>query len=82
LILSGSVLSEINRRKFKYANIGVAVATALALLSTILFQGSEELLGAMGLVSFAAGIAVFLVLSDREYRARTNKQRANPDPDR
>ena len=58
------------KNKIKHANKGIAVGAILIIVGAILFHNNDTALSIVGLVGFAACMAVSFILDEREYRAR------------
>lgn len=57
-----------SKHSFRYANIGIAVATAIIWGGVIFFKNSEAAVQAVGLIGFFSAFVVYHVLDERACR--------------
>jgi hypothetical protein len=68
------MLSEA-RKRFKIANISLAVVALLLIADLILFHDNEEVMGIVGIAAVVFSFALLMVLDQRQYRAEISNQR-------
>jgi hypothetical protein len=58
------------RKKFRLANISIAVTTVLLIAYTIVFHDNEDVMSAGGALWIFFALGLFFFLDERDYRAR------------
>lgn len=58
------------RRKFRLANISIAVTTVLLVAYAVVFHDNEDVMSAGGVLAIFFAVSLFSLLDERDYRAR------------